>query len=155
MTFIEEIVQELLNDRQKTDEARICEKLHIPRFLREYDFCDFAKETNKRLIQAGIIGHYKITDSNKVEIAVHDFRIRIICRAIRRKEDGELEEINSELQVSSFEFEQAVDIDARMEDNIRRVIAACDRVVHERSIQNAKFANSPKPQEQAEGGIND
>ena len=30
MTFIEEIVQELLNDRQKTDEARICEKLHIP-----------------------------------------------------------------------------------------------------------------------------
>lgn len=77
MTFIEEIVQELLNDRQKTDEARICEKLHIPRFLLEYDFCDFAKETNKRLIQAGTIGHYKITDSNKVEIAVHDFCIRI------------------------------------------------------------------------------
>lgn len=146
MTFLEEIVQELLNDRPKTDEAKICEALHIPRYLREYDFCDFIKETNERLIRAGIIGHYKITDNQKVEIYVNDVGccIRIICRTIRRGENGETEEVNTELRVSFLEFEQAIDIDARMEGNIRRVIYACDRVVHERSIRNAEFANSPR-----------
>lgn len=56
------ILQELI---RKSDEEKICEALHIPRYLREYDFCDFTKETNERLIQAGLIGHYKITDNQK------------------------------------------------------------------------------------------
>lgn len=139
MTFLEKIVQELLNNSPKTDEAKICEALHIPRYLREYDFCDFTKETNKRLIQAGLIGHYKITDNQKVEISVNEYGccIRNICRAVRRGENGEAEDVNAELRVSFLEFEQAIDIDSRMEENIRRVISACDRVIHEGSIRAA------------------
>lgn len=140
MTFLEKIVQELLNNSLKTDEAKICEALHIPRYLREYDFCDFTKATNKRLIQAGLIGHYKITDNEQVEFYCHEhsYCIRIVCRKIRRGENGEAEAVNAELSVSFLEFEQAIDIDARMEENIKSVIDACDRLVHEGSIRAAE-----------------
>lgn len=137
MTRLLKILQELI---RKSDEEKICEALHIPLYYRGSFYSRFTQETNERLIKAGLIGHYKITDNQKVEICCHEpgYSIRVICRAIRRKEDGELEEISSELQVPFLEFEQAFDIDARMEENIRSVIDACDRVVHGRSIRNAE-----------------
>lgn len=130
------ILQELI---RKSDEEKICEALHIPLYYRGCIYSRFTLETNERLIQAGLIGHYKINDNQKVEFCCHEnsYCIRIICRAIRRGENGEAEEVNAESSVSFFEFEQAIDIDARMEENIWSVIEACDRLVHERSIRNA------------------
>lgn len=132
------ISQELI---RKSDEEKICEALHIPLYYRGCFYSRFTLETKNRLIQAGLIGHYKITDNQKVEISVNEIGdcIRIICRAIRQSENGKAaEEVNAELIVSFLEFEQSFDIDARMEENIRSVIDACDRVVHERSIRKAE-----------------
>ncbi len=137
------ILQELI---RKSDEEKICEALHIPLYYRGCIYSRFTLETNKRLIQAGLIGHYKITDNQKVEFCCHEnsYCIRIICRTIRRGENGEAEEISAELRVPFLEFEQAIDIDARMEENIRIVIDACDRVVHEGSIQNNVIHVTPE-----------
>lgn len=137
MTSLLKILQELI---RKSDEEKICESLHIPLYYRGCIYSRFTLETNKRLLQAGLIGHYNITDNQKVEFCCHEhsYCIRIICRTIRRGENGEAEEVNAELRFPFLEFEQAFDIDARMEENIRRVIDACDRVVHERSIRNAE-----------------
>lgn len=131
------ISQELI---RKSDEEKICEALHIPLYYRGCIYSRFTLETNERLIQAGLIGHYKITDNQKVEFCCpeHGNCIRIICRAIRQGENGEAEEVYAELRVPFLEFEQAIDIDARMEENIRRVIYACDLLVHERSVRNAE-----------------
>lgn len=133
--FLEKILQELI---RKSDEEKICEALHIPLYYRGCIYSRFTLETNKRLVRAGLIGHYKITENQKVEFCCHEnsYCIRIICRAIHRGENGEAEEVNAELRVPFLEFEQAIDIDARMEENIRSVIGACDRVVHERIIQS-------------------
>lgn len=137
MMFLVKILHELI---RKSDEEKICETLHIPLYYRRCTYSRFTLETNNRLIQAGIIGHYKITDNQKVEFCCHEhsYCIRIICRTIRRGENGEAEEVNAELIVPFLEFEQAIDIDTQMEENIRSVIDACDRVVHKRSIQNAE-----------------
>lgn len=137
MTSLLKILQELI---RKSDEEKICEALHIPLYYRGCIYSRFTLETNKRLLDLGGIGHYNITDNQKVEFCCHEhsYCIRIICRTIRRGENGEAEEVNAELRVSFLEFEQAFDIDARMEENIRSVIDACDRVVHERSIRNAE-----------------
>lgn len=136
MMFLVKILHELI---RKSDEEKICETLHIPLYYRGSFYSRFTLETNKRLIQAGLIGHYKITDNQKVEFCCHEhsYCIRIICRTIRRGENGEAEEVNAELIVPFLEFEQAIDIDTQTEENIRSVIDACDRVVHKRSIQNA------------------
>ena len=131
------ILQELI---RKSDEEKICEALHIPLYYRGCIYSRFTLETNERLIQAGLIGHYKITDNQKVEFCCHDRVncIRIVCRTIRRGENGEAEKVNAESSVSFLEFEQAIDIDAIMEENISSVIYACDRFVHERSIRAAE-----------------
>lgn len=144
MTIILKILQELI---RKSDEEKICEALHIPLYYRGCIYSRFTLETNKRLIQAGLIGHYKITDNQKVEFCCHEhsYGIRIVCRTIRQSEKGEAEEVNAELRVPFLEFEQAIDIDSRMEENIRSVIDACDRVVHERSIRNSELTNSTRP----------
>lgn len=137
MIRLQKILQELI---RKSDEEKICEALHIPLYYRGSFYSRFTLETNDRLIQEGLIGHYKITDNQKVEFYCyeHGYCIRIICRTIRQGKNGVAEEANAELIVSFFEFEQAIDIEARMEENIKRVIEACDRLVHERSIRSAE-----------------
>lgn len=73
----------------------------------------------KKLIDASFVIQYEIKN-------VYED----LMRQMKQKKN---EEINAELRVPFFEFEQAINIDARMEENIKSVIDACDRVVHERS----------------------
>lgn len=143
MTSLLKILQEII---RKSDEEKICEALHIPLYYRGCIYSRFTLETNERLIQAGLIGHYKITDNQKVEFYCHDHGncIRIICRTIRRGENGEAEVCLAELRVPFFEFEQSIDIDARMEENIRSAIDACNRFVNERNYKKVEFAKASR-----------